>query len=54
MADGYSQVYHNSSGSNLDIRRGGTKVDIYAGGVLAVACTLGWGLYLVKDKKEGE
>lgn len=27
MADGYSQVYHNSSGSNLDIRRGGTKVD---------------------------
>ena len=27
---------------------------IYAGGVLAVACTLGWGLYLVKDKKEGE
>ena len=27
---------------------------IYAGGVLAVACTLGWGLYLVKDKKEGQ
>lgn len=25
---------------------------IYAGGVLAVACTLGWGLYLVKDKRK--
>lgn len=27
---------------------------IYLGGILAVAFTLGWGLYLVKDKKEGE
>lgn len=27
---------------------------IFLGGILAVAFTLGWGLYLVKDKKEGE
>lgn len=27
---------------------------IYLGGILAVAFTLGWGLYLVKDKKGGE
>ena len=31
---------------------------IYAGGALTVACTLGWGLYLLrdknKDKKEDE
>ena len=27
---------------------------IYLGGILAVAFTLGWGLYLVKDKKKGE
>ena len=27
---------------------------IYLGGILAVAFTLGWGLYLVKEKKEGE
>ena len=26
---------------------------IYAGGTLAVALLLGWGLYLVRDKKEG-
>ena len=26
---------------------------IYAGGTLAVALSLGWGLYLVRDKKEG-
>ena len=30
------------------------KLIIYLGGILAVAFTLGWGLYLVKDKKEGE
>ena len=27
---------------------------IYFGGILAVAFTLGWGLYLVRDKKKGE
>ena len=27
---------------------------IYLGGILAVAFTLGWGLYLVGDKKKGE
>lgn len=27
---------------------------IYIVGVLAVACTLGWGLYLIKDNKKGE
>lgn len=27
---------------------------IYFGGVLAVACTLGRGLYLVRDQKKGE
>ena len=26
---------------------------IYAGGTLAVALSLGWGLYLVRDKKDG-
>ena len=26
---------------------------IYEGGTLAVALSLGWGLYLVRDKKEG-
>ena len=26
---------------------------IYAGATLAVALSLGWGLYLVRDKKEG-
>ena len=26
---------------------------IYAGGTLAVALSLDWGLYLVRDKKEG-
>ena len=26
---------------------------IYAGSTLAVALSLGWGLYLVRDKKEG-
>ena len=26
---------------------------IYAGGTRAVALSLGWGLYLVRDKKEG-
>lgn len=25
---------------------------IYAGGALTVACTLGWGLYLLKDKNK--
>lgn len=27
---------------------------IYLGGILAVAFTLGWGLYLVRDKNKGE
>ena len=27
---------------------------IYLGGILAVVFTLGWGLYLVRDKKKGE
>lgn len=27
---------------------------IYLGGILAVAFTLGWGLYLVRDNKKGE
>jgi hypothetical protein len=27
---------------------------IYIGGVLSVAFTLGWGLYLLNDKKKGE
>ena len=25
---------------------------IYAGGALTVACTLGWGLYLLRDKNK--
>lgn len=27
---------------------------IYAGGMISVALALGWGLYLVRDKKKGE
>lgn len=27
---------------------------IFLSGILAVSFTLGWGLYLVKDKKKGE
>ena len=28
------------------------KCVIYAGGALTVACTLGWGLYLLQDKNK--
>ena len=53
MANGYSQVHHHRRGADLDFRRSGTTVDNLAGGTLAVALSLGWGLYLVRDKKEG-
>lgn len=54
MAYGYSQIHYHSSGSYLHFWRCGTEMDNYFGGVLAVACTLGWGLYLVRDQKKGE
>lgn len=54
MAYGYSQIHYHSSGSYLHFGDVEQKWIIYFGGVLAVACTLGWGLYLVRDQKKGE
>lgn len=54
MVDGYSQyitaaVILTSIFGNVQ-----QKWIIYAGGVLAVGFTLGWGLFLVKDNNESK
>ena len=54
MADGYSQIYQTAVILTSIFGDVEQKWIIYLGGILAVAFTLGWGLYLVGDKKKGE
>ena len=58
MVNGYCEVYHDRSYIDIHFWRVLAEMVIYVGGALTVACTLGWGLYLLrdknKDKKEDE
>ena len=51
MVDGYRKVYHDRSYTYLHFRG---KWIIYVGGSLTIACTLGGGLYLLKDNKRNK
>lgn len=54
MADGYSQVYHNSSSAFSIFGDVQEKWIIYLGGSLAIVLTLSAGLWLVRNQKKGE
>ena len=52
MVNGYCEVYHDRCYIDIHFWEFSQKWVIYAGGALTVACTLGWGLYLLRDKNK--
>ena len=52
MVNGYSEVYHDRSYIDIHFWRVLAEMGNLCRRALTVACTLGWGLYLLRDKNK--
>lgn len=54
MVDGYRKVYHDRSHTDIHFRGVLPKMDSLCRWLPDNTCTLGWGLYLLKDNNDNK